>query len=408
MKVCILASAFRPYATGGADVAVENTVDGLLAQGHDVMVITAGFFESLSSFFPRPVAITVPHGRLLVYRYYPMNFFSFLTINQRPAWLRLPWHIVDTFNIHAYVVTVLILRREKPIVVLTHNMKGIGYLSIRAVEQYARRSRTRHIHTLHDVQLAIPTGRIIKGEENSWQNRGLLTRMYEKLNRRLFASPAVVVSASQFLLDFYEKRKFFPHSRKVILLNPLRAVTPAVYNQSDKDGNHLSLLYLGQLEKHKGIIFLIQTFKELLCLYPNRTRLRIVGGGMLWGDIRKLAAGYPEIEVRGAVAHRALPSVFSYIDATVFPSLCYENSPTIIGESLSFGVPVIAAQIGGVQLVQHGVNGYTFQAGDKTDLLRTLEHCLTHKDELLRLRVHTIPSVRGLDINSYLTTLLGL
>ena len=115
-----------------------------------------------------------------------------------------------------------------------------------------------------------------------------------------------------------------------------------------------------------------------------------------------MAEGCSEIIVSGPVPHHDLPKIFSQIDATIFPSLCYENSPTIIGESLSFGVPVIAAQIGGVQLVQPRVNGYTFQAGSSDDLLKTLEHCLKYKDELMALRKNTVLSVQGLDINSYL------
>ena len=71
-------------------------------------------------------------------------------------------------------------------------------------------------------------------------------------------------------------------------------------------------------------------------------------------------------------------------------------------------MPVIAAQIGGVQLVQPRVNGYTFQAGSSDDLLKTLEHCLKYKDELMALRKNTVLSVQGLDINSYLEKLLNL
>ncbi len=404
MKICLIASAFRPYSTGGADVAVENTVDGLVKQGHEVIVITAGFLKGFKSLWLRPEILPTVVGKLTVYRYYPLNLFSFLNINYRPSILRLPWHVIDMFNFHAYFVTNKILHIEKPQIVLTHNLKGVSYLAIRVAEKYAKKFKVRHIHTVHDVQLSIPTGRIIKGEEESWQNKGPFTRLYEFLNRLIFSSPQVVVSASQFLLDFYVERKFFCNSKKIVLLNPLKPQVPAVFKPSQQ----LNFLYLGQLENHKGIVFLVETFKIFLNKYPKSARLLIVGGGALLNQVKRISVGYEEIVVRGVVAHRDLPEVFTNIDATIFPSLCYENSPTIIGESLSFGVPVIAAQIGGVQLVQHSVNGYIFQAGSSDDLLKTLEHCLYHKDDLVALRKNTVLSVQGLDINSYLEKLLNL
>lgn len=405
MKVLVIASAFRPYSTGGADVAVENTVDGLLAHGHEVVVLTAGY-ASLRALWPKPESIPVNSGSLTVYRYFPLNLFSFLTINQRPAWLRLPWHGLDMFSFHAYLVTAKLLRIIQPDVVLTHNLKGVGYTSILAVERYVRTHRCRHIHTLHDVQLAIPSGRIIQGEEHAWQNTFWFTRWYGALCRKLFASPQVVVSASQFLLDFYVTRGFFPHSKQVVLLNPLQPRAPANF-LPDPHGP-LRLLYLGQLERHKGIIFLLRVFINLVSERPGVARLMVVGGGALLSEVRKLARDCPEVIVRGLVAHDVLPQVFSNIDATVFPSLCYENSPTIIGESLSFGVPVVAAQIGGVQLVRHGENGYTFAPGDETDLRRVLDYCLSNRSELYGLRPHTVTSVKDLDIDSYLTHLLNL
>lgn len=405
MKILLLASAFRPYSTGGADIAVENTVDGLLGQGHDVVVLTVGYWQGWRSLWPQAQSVPTPRGRLVVYRYYPLNLFSFLTINQRPAWLRLPWHCIDMFNLHAYVVTAKILHLEKPGLVLTHNIKGLGYLSVRAVMHYAVKFNPRHIHTVHDVQLAIPSGRIIKGEEESLENTFWLTRLYGALNRLIFNSPQVVVSASKFLLDFYIERGFFPDSKKIVLLNPLQPVAALPHSPSEV----VRFLYLGQVERHKGVLFLVETFKKFLQKHPEaKVQLIMVGGGALLPEVKIQTSGVDQIKVLGQVQHSEIPRIFKDVDATIFPSLCYENSPTIIGESLSFGVPVVAAQIGGVQLVQHGVNGYTFEAGSQADLMLTLERCLANKQELQELRKNTIGSVQGLDIASYLSRLLSL
>ncbi len=406
MKVCFIASAFKPYATGGADVAAENSVDGLLDQGHEVVVITVSFWRGLKSLWPKIEPIPTLKGKLVVYRYYPINLFSFLTINNQPAWLRLPWHFIDMFNIHAWWVTRFILQRTKPEVVLTHNIKGVGYLSVRAAVFYAKKFNKKHIHTVHDVQLAVPSGRIIKGEENSWQNTGCLTKLYSAWCRFIFKPLTIVVSASQFLLDFYTERGFFPSARKVVVLNPLQLQSPAAYQPSHE--GVVRFLYLGQLERHKGILFLLDVFKELLKRHPGRAMLLIAGSGALASEVKSMTDKTAGIKFVGWRERHELANIFVNIDATIFPSLCYENSPTIIGESLSFGVPVIAAQIGGVQLVQHASNGYLFQAGDKTDLLKVLQYCLNHQTELINMRSQALVSIQGLDVKSYLQKLLAL
>src|SRR3989344_6678796 len=121
-KICLIHSLYNPYKRGGAEVVVEIIIRELLKLGHEVVLITIGRKEGIQR-----------DGKLTIYRIKPLNVFSFLDINERPVWLRLFWHPIDVFNLNSYFKVKKILQNEKPAVVMTHNLKGMGYLIPRAI-----------------------------------------------------------------------------------------------------------------------------------------------------------------------------------------------------------------------------------------------------------------------------------
>jgi glycosyltransferase involved in cell wall biosynthesis len=240
MKICLIHSLYQPYTRGGAEVVVEIISRELLALGHEVVLITIGRKNMITR-----------EGRLTIYRLAPFNVFSFLDINQRPIWLRFLWHPLDVFNLSSYFSVKKILLKEKPAVVMTHNLKGLGYLIPKAI----RRSGIRHWHTVHDVQLSRPSGLILFGQEKPFL---ILDKMYEKTVRRLFGNPDVVISPSRWLLGYYQARGFFYESKKVVMPNPVVFKKVEKLENQNRPDKKINLLFVGQLEKFKGIIFLLK------------------------------------------------------------------------------------------------------------------------------------------------------
>src|SRR4030042_5548396 len=99
MKICIITSLYKPYSKGGAEIVVEDIVNGLAGKGHEVLVVTAGL-----NFMHGKIPLTPPlrKGETNVIRFYPWNLFWFGDIDKKPIWLRLPWHIIDVFNAYSY------------------------------------------------------------------------------------------------------------------------------------------------------------------------------------------------------------------------------------------------------------------------------------------------------------------
>lgn len=388
MKFCLINSLYAPYERGGAEVVTETIVKELLQENHQVIVITLGRKSGAAR-----------EGKLTVYRVNPLNVFSFLDINKRPIWLRIFWHPLDVFNFFGYFSVKKILNKEKPDVVMTHNLKGLGYLVPKAIKKCG----LRHWHTIHDVQLSRPSGLILFGAEKPFV---VIDKVYEKICRRLFNNPERVISPSRWLLDYYRKRGFFYESRNLVLPNPVVFKKVDKLPEADLPKGKINLLYVGQLEKFKGILFLINACKKL---NSANWHLKIVGSGSALKDVEKMVENDARFELVGRVDQFKVIDYYRQADLVVVPSLCYENSPTVIYESLVANVPVIASDIGGIsEIVKDDYNGFTFAPGNEKNLIEVLEHFLQKPGEIDNLKKNCFVSVRNYSVASYIRKLLSL
>jgi len=391
MKIGLINSLYKPYKRGGAEVVFSNIVKELKKDGYDIFIITLSGKKNRTNFFVTEM------DDVKVYRFYPKNIFSFIDINKQPLWKRLIWLLIDTFNLQAYWQIKKILKLEKPDLVLSHNVKGLGYLTWRAIKKL----KIKNIHTLHDVQLVNPTGLIIKGHEE----QGFLEEIYSKVSRILINSPNVIISPSKWLLDFYKPYGFFKKSKEIVLPNPI--ILEDEHFKKIFTDNKINYLFLGQLEEHKGILFLLEVFAEFAL--KNNCRLLVVGSGRLEKELKEKYKNEYWLEFLGFIpANKLGQLVFKKVHFTIVPSLCYENSPSVIYDSFKYGTPVIASAIGGItELVQEGVNGYLFEPGNKISLLNKLNFSLHAIDKFENMSENAKIKARDFDIKNYIYKILN-
>jgi glycosyltransferase involved in cell wall biosynthesis len=174
------------------------------------------------------------------------------------------------------------------------------------------------------------------------------------------------------LLDEYKSKGFFRNSKTGVVPNPVIMGSERLSNNRDR----FRFLYLGQLEPYKGVRELLSAWKTFSAEHKD-VELIIAGKGSLENDIEQQVKQLSRVEFIGWVEHGKLGELFSKVSATIVPSLAYENSPTIIGESFSYGVPVIASRIGGIpELLNDGVNGLLFKPGDIKELVQAMHEIM--------------------------------
>ena len=392
MKIVIISNLYPPFVRGGAEIVVGRLAEALRSNLHHVVVITSQPYEGLASLKVTSASL----NDVTVHRFFPLNLYYYLNDYKYPGLLRLIWHFFDIFNWHSYLVVKRLLRIEQPDLVITHNLMGFGFL----IPSLLRRLRLKHIHTVHDVQLYTPSGLIIKGQEKNWPQTIANAMGYPALMRRLIGSPRAVISPSHFLMNFYKSRGFFPHSQWQILRNPADLSDVLKSSQAAE----LRLVYLGQISRVKGTLELISIVKRL-----TNVRLRVIGLGPDLRQALALAKGNPNITFYGWRSRPDILELLGQSDALVMPSICYENSPTVILEALGFGLPVLAADIGGAaELIKDGHNGRRFEAGNWKQLEALIKELAADKTALARLAANCRQSVSDYTVDNYIRQLLRL
>jgi sugar transferase (PEP-CTERM/EpsH1 system associated) len=129
---------------------------------------------------------------------------------------------------------------------------------------------------------------------------------------------------------------------------------------------------VGRLQPVKDQATLLRAFAHMLAEQPAlraTARLVVVGDGPLHAALHALQAQLGLGDVAWLPGSSSqVPSFLQMFDAFVLPSLNEGISNTIL-EAMACGLPVLASRVGGnVELVQDGVGGAHFAAGDVAGL----------------------------------------
>ncbi len=332
MKILLVNNLYPPYARGGAESIVVAQANKFQQQGHDVHVFTTVPLSLRSS---RKIMETTNEQGIIVHRYTPTNIASYYNLHRIPKPLRLLWHIIDTIDFSAYAIFSKLMRDISPDKIITHNLKGTGMPIVRAANK-----APEHIHYLHDVQLITPSGLILHKQEKSWDVIGIFARWYQWMTRRAFKNTKTVHAPSQWVIDIHKEFGFFKNAQVHKQVQPQK-------NFNKEKIRPTRCLFVGQIENHKGIAFLLSVFAEVT---KNREDLRldVVGGGSQFKSLQKQYEDNDAILFHGKVQRSQLEQFYASADTLLVPSLCYENTPTVITEAHSHGLRVVASLIGGI------------------------------------------------------------
>lgn len=142
------------------------------------------------------------------------------------------------------------------------------------------------------------------------------------------------------------------------------------------------IFFAGAVTRLKRVLDLVEAVARLRGDLPD-VRLRIAGSSREPDYLNRVRArvfelGLDEqVDFLGLLGRRALIDEYRRCAVFVLPS-SHEISPMVVGEAMAVGVPVVASRVGGVdQLVEHGVTGLLYDAGDIDLLVRHLTTALT-------------------------------
>lgn len=175
-------------------------------------------------------------------------------------------------------------------------------------------------------------------------------------------SVSKVIANCDFLREIYAK-KVFDKNRVTVIRNGIDTdvFTPegAAY---DLNSNSEWLVYVGRIEKRKGIEILLHAFGKVRKSNRN-VNLLIVGRALsekYLEHVKSVVRGLDlenAVKFMGAVPNHLIPNIMRASQMMVFPSTTHEDEveglPNSVLEGMSCGVPVIATNVCGVPEVIH-------------------------------------------------------
>lgn len=216
--------------------------------------------------------------------------------------------------------------------------------------------------------------------------------------RKSLQSADLVISPSHFLISKFAEGGY-DTSRFVYIRHGMEGPQTPIGRDPRPTNAPLRLGYVGQIKPHKGVDLLIDAVLPLLD-EGHALTLDLWGGTTADPEyvagLQARTANTPAISWRGSYSVEQTWSVLSSFDILLVPSRWYENSPSVIAEAFTVGVPVVATRLGGMkELIEHEKSGLLFELNDADDLRRQLRRLLTEPDFLSRLRagIPPVPSV---------------
>ncbi|NHQ85927.1 glycosyltransferase family 4 protein [Iodobacter sp. HSC-16F04] len=280
------------------------------------------------------------------------------------------------------------IKEFKPDIVHVHNTLPLVSPS---VFWAAHHSKVAVVQTLHNFRLFCPQatflrkGKICEDCLGKIPWRGILHRCYRQSFTQTAALTGVLLAhralgtyrkkVDAFIaLNHFSKTKYIQGGMRAdnIFIKPNFAEDWGL-TAKPRDG----FLYVGRLSVEKGARIFASAFNP-----DQHGFLNIVGDG----DERIYLENINHLSLLGALSQQDVRLLMQSCLALVLPSICYENMPMTLVEAYSSGLPVIASRLGSLcHLVEDGVTGLLFNAGDASDLAEKMSWAKAHPDAMAKM-----------------------
>jgi len=344
LRICLVSAAYRPYPSGVSE-HVHGLALGLRGLGQDVTILTTRFPGLPSEPDQLPV---VRLGRAVLI---PMNR-SYATL---PVGLSLARQVREFFVANRFDVV---------------HCHGLFWPEI----SYWAMRYSGAVNVFTNLTAGFRVGSAGAGLFR-WLFRSQLSRIHGRI---------AISARSRAAVEAYVPGEF----RTIPCGVDLTRFRPGTGPFPGQDPARRVILFLGRLDRRKGLLKLLEAMPQVLESVPE-VRLVVVGSGPMESRARRFVRdiGLEEsVRFAGGVSPDDLPAYYSGCDVYCSPALGGETFGIVLLEAMASGTAVVASSIPGYdEVIRNERDGLLFPAGDTEALARCLLRVL--EDDGLRRRL---------------------
>lgn len=214
-------------------------------------------------------------------------------------------------------------------------------------------------------------------------------RLFSDFERQMILDCAKVIAISDHIKDTITELYDIPLDDK----NTSKVYLGVDENEcvSTRQDSKIRILYVGRLERRKGIHTIFEVLPDVMKKYPN-VEMRFLGNLEIVDDVLKMtykqyfdkhyrkADWASRVVFLGQVDNSVKDQEFRDCDIFVAPSL-YESFGIISIEAMSAGKPVIGCRVGGMQeVIQDNVTGFTIEVENSQEFKEKLSLLIENKE----------------------------
>ncbi|MGQ9707292.1 MAG: glycosyltransferase family 4 protein [bacterium] len=372
LRICLVSAAYRPYPSGVSE-HIHNLAESLQELGQEVVIMTTRFpeFESTKTTLKEPGNV-FRFGRAILV---PLNH-SYATL---PVGLKLPSQVAQFLKLRQFDI------------IHCHGLfwPEISYWALCY-------SRTTNVITFLTAGFKVHT-------IGNNLFRFLFRSEIEKIHGRIAISKRAQAAIEPYLPGEF---RIIPSG---INLNRFRPNLPPL---PDRVRRNKTILFLGRLDKRKGLDVLIRSMPLILKEVPDAC-LMVVGKGPMEAHCRQLThyLGINHaVNFIGVANQDELPRYYCGADLYCSPALGGETQGVVLLEAMACGVPVVASRIPGYdETVRDMIDGVLFPPQDINALAHSIIRVLKNerlKEQLInnglkKVRDYAWPVIAQKTLNYY-------
>lgn len=189
-----------------------------------------------------------------------------------------------------------------------------------------------------------------------------------RLSHEIYDAATRIINISQYIsrqvatIEANDKKSITVHN--AIDIKRFRNAQPIPRNTINLTEEDFVIAYSGRLIREKGILQLLQAFKQVEAQIPN-LRLLIIGANAYGSNQRptpfiqqlekEVSSIRKKVIFTGFIGYEKMPSYLKTADIAVIPSMWEEPFGLTVVEAMAAGLPLITTRSGGIPEICEGI-----------------------------------------------------